>query len=193
MSETAIMNMALDLLEEQPILAGDDDTATVRWMNRNFGPIRDALLRQHPWNWALARASLPASLDAPAFQWARQFELPPGCLRVLPIFDQYGRPWQFEIEGRRILTDAGAPLQIRYVERVTDTNQWDPMFVQVMAAALAYRMASWLTGKLGYRDRIKQELRELLIQAQMVDALESGSDEPMDDDWILGRTTGVTY
>jgi hypothetical protein len=57
--------MALDLLEEEPILSQSDNRAAVRWMNRNYGQTRDELLESHPWKFALRRAVLNAEAEQP--------------------------------------------------------------------------------------------------------------------------------
>lgn len=191
--ETEIVNMALDLLEEEPILSADDNRSVARWAQRNLGPVCDAMLRQHPWNWAIRRAVLPALADKPAFGWARAFQMPIDCLRVLPIYDPArfnGADALYEIEGRRILTDLSAPLSIRYIARVSSAD-YDPMFVQALAASLAFRMASFVTGKQSYAERMREYAREALLQAQMVDALEGAPETPAGDFLINARQTGV--
>jgi hypothetical protein len=194
MSETAIMNMALDLLEEEPILSPDDDRAAVRWMDRNYAPVRDALLRSHPWNFAIKRASLPILTDAPTSGWSYAYQLPSDCLRILPLaYSGYlnGRSLQYALEGRTLVSDEAAPLVISYIARVTDDAQMDPMFVQALAASLAARAASWLTGKQGVREAMQQMATQLTMQAQMVDSLEGSPAEAETDSWIDGRVTGV--
>ena len=195
MSQTAIMNQALDLLEEEPIIDPSDDRAAVRWMNRNYGPVRDSLLRLHPWNFAVRRKSLAREATAPDSGWRYSFVLPPDCLRVLPLdVGGYlnGASVQYAIEGRRIVSDAcQQPLPISYIARVEDDTQMDAMFVQVLAVTLAYRAASWLTGKQGLAQAMQQQAKEMLMQAQMVDSLEGTPATPEADDWINGRLTGV--
>lgn len=185
-----IMNMALDLLEEEPILSMEDNRAAVRWMKRNYEPVRKAIIRQHPWNFALARALLFVEANAPIFGWRFSYVLPSDCLRVLPLTSN-GHPnshsIDFVVEGRRILTNAGSPRPLRYLSNVTDPNVFDPMFVQVLAASLGMRAASFITGKMNYAQLCKQSAAEALAQAQMVDGLEGTPEKPEADDWINGR------
>src|SRR5690606_36539566 len=162
--ETNIINAAFDLLDEEVAIDPSDDRAPVRWMKRNYPLVRDAILRRHPWNFAVARASLPELSDEPAFGWERQFQLPADCLRLLPLTWQgkmNGEPIKHEVEGRRILTNAEAPLKIRYIRRVEDTSLFDPLFVQLLAAELAVRAANWITGKQSYAERLGQMVAQL--------------------------------
>src|SRR5690606_25509259 len=100
---------------------------------RNYPQTRDEVLRAHPWNFALARALLAASGTAPAFGWARAFPLPVDCLRLLPVVaggHLNGTPIAHEVEGGAVLSNATAPLAIRYVRRVVNPSEFDPLFAR---------------------------------------------------------------
>lgn len=183
-SEVSIYNAALDLIEESPVTSPNDDRASARWLKRNFSLVRDGLIRQYEWNFAKARASIAADSEAPAFGWLYSYTIPVDALRVLPLTkDGYvnGAPIQHEIEGGYILTDQAAPLKIRYLRRVTNTAEFDSMFVLVLAAALAKNMAHALTGKSSYRDRMVQHYDQMLMDAEVVDAQEGTPPVPLGD------------
>lgn len=192
----AIMNMALDFLEEEPILTAEDDRTAVRWMNRNFAPIRDALLRSHNWNFAIKRASLAKLADAPSSGWSYGYALPADCLRVLPLTykgNLNGASLNYTVEGRTILTDSSSPSLISYVSRVESEADMDPLFVQALAATVAARAASFITGKNSMAQTLSAQARELTMQAQMVDALEGSAPTPEGEDWINGRSGLSVY
>jgi hypothetical protein len=197
-SKTSMMNAALDLLEEDPLLSPDDDRMAARWMNRNYGLVRDALLRSHPWNFAMWRALLPALAGsdprAPAWGWDYGYQLPTDSLRVLPLTrDGYSNspPIQHAIEGRVIFTDASGPLKVRYIRRIEDETLFDASFANAFPIALAFRAASLITGKQSYAQALREAAREALEQAKQDDVLESTPDQVIDDDFVTGRTTGV--
>jgi hypothetical protein len=190
---TEIINQALDLLEEEPALSIDDDRDVVRWMRRNYEPSKDALLRRHPWNFAIKRATLAALSAAPAFGWDRAFQLPPDCLRLFPLTESggfEGPSVPYALEERKILTDAAAPLKIRYVFRVEDASLFDPLFVEVLAQTLAMKAANWITRKQSYTERLSLMLRETLSNAQFIDGLETFGERAEADDWIIARFEG---
>jgi hypothetical protein len=190
---TEIVNQALDLLEEEPALSIDDDRDVVRWMRRNYVPTRDALLRRHPWNFAIRRALLPALSDAPAFGWDYAYQLPADCLRLFPLTesgDFEGPSVAYALEERKILTDATAPLKIRYVFRAEDASLFDPLFVEVLAQTLAMKAANWITRKQSYTERLTLMLRETLSNAQFIDGLETFGERAEADDWINARFAG---
>lgn len=191
---TAIYNIALDHLEEEPILSSSDDRAVVRWLARNYEPMRNALLRSHPWKFATELASLPALATAPAFRWLYAYQLPADCVRLLPLTndgDANGYKIPFEVVGRKIYTDKTAPIPIRYIKKVTDPNEMDALFVQLLGAMLAERLAHWLTGKQSYADRMAKVVQALRIEARLLDSFEATPEYPDEADWVNGRFTGV--
>lgn len=190
-SRIDIWNMTLDLLEEAPLTSLQDGTPVANWLDRNYETSRDGELRKHPWNFALTRAQLAADAEAPAFGWARRFTLPGDCIAVKPLTVsglQNGAPIPHEVEANRILTDAAAPLAVRYVRRVTTEGEFDPLFVEVLVAKLAFKMAHWLTGKSSFAERMLGFYREALSAARLADALESTYPTAVADDVIAVRS-----
>lgn len=187
LDKTSIFNGALDRLSEGGVLSYDDDVATARWLKRNYDLQRDVLLAQHPWNFAVKRASLATDVTTPAFEWGHQYTVPSDCLRVLPLTvdglrDSPSIP--YVVESLKILTDKVAPLRVRYIRRVTNESDFSPHFADLLAHRLATMMAHWMTGKESLYKALKAEARDILINAQNVDSLE-GTPEPPDDYDVL--------
>lgn len=187
-----IYNLTLDLLEEAPVTSLADGKPTTNWLNRNYETARDAELRRHPWNFALARTRLAADAGAPAFGWARRFTLPADCLAVTPLTAegrQNGALVPYEVEGDKVLSDATAPLPLRYVARITDEARFDPLFVEVLVSKLAFKMAHWLTGKRSFAERALTLYQDALAAARLADALESTFPDAVADDIIAIRSS----
>lgn len=190
-SRIDIYNMALDLLEEAPVTSASDGKPATNWLNRNYPTARDGELRRHSWNFALTRTSLPADAAAPAFGWDRAFTLPADCLAVQALTEggrQNGAPVPYEVEGDKVLTHAPAPLRLRYVRRVTDEGRFDPLFVEVLVAKLAFKMGHWLTGKRSFAERALVTYQDALASARLADALESTFPHVYADDVIAIRS-----
>lgn len=196
LSKTEICNLALDYLDEAPITDFDTDTsARARFLRRNFWPVAWGLMRKHPFNFAIRRAYLAAAGTAPAFGWTYAYDFPAHCLRVLPLTcdgTENGTPVDFKVEGTQILTNQPAPLPVRYLYRIDDTNGggtgvFDQQFVDVLAATLGFRVAHFITGKQSYAQMLGNIASSLLTEAQMIDALEGSADDPIDDFWIKSR------
>ncbi len=190
-SRIDIYNMTLDLLEEGPVTSLTDGKPATNWLNRNYETARDGELRKHSWNFALTRASLAADAEAPQFGWSRQFTLPADCLAVKPPTaegKQNGALVAYEVEANKILTDAVAPLRLRYIRRVGEEASFDPLFVEVLVSKLAFKMAHWLTGKRSFAERALGIYQDTLSAARLADALESTFPDVIADDVIEIRS-----
>lgn len=190
-SAVSICNAALDALGSDPITALSDDTKAGRWCNRNYERVRDAVLRAYPWNCAIARAVLAAT-DAPAFGYDNKFPLPEGpdpafCLRVLSIDGEVDFGLTYKIEGRNILTDEDAPLEILYIARVEDPAQFDALLVDAIAARLALDAAYPLGGSVSLAEAMSKVYQEKLAEARGVDAQEGSPDEFTAPGWLESR------
>jgi hypothetical protein len=120
--------------------------------------------------------------------------LPVDCLRLLPPSQDgafEGRAVAYAQEGRTVLSDTSAPVRVRYVARIEDPAEYDALFTQALAQMLAAKAAHWITHKASYADRLMQLARETLLNAQLIDALETYPERAEDEAWIDGRFTGV--
>lgn len=188
LSEVAIANMAIDVLDDDPITDLSDDTVVGRFMARNFGRVRDQVLTAFPWNVVRTRAALPADGSDPAFGWANQYTVPEDCLRLLPLREcglLNGRQIPYEYEDRKVLTNAKAPLLVRYIRRETNVALFSPLLAAVIAYRLALLAAMNITGKSTYVDKAKSLLSEAWEEAKLVETLESGTPEEQDGFDIL--------
>ena len=96
-SETSICNSALTRIGAARITSLTDDSKQARACTASYALMRDEVLRSHPWNSAISRASVASLADAPAFGYDNQFQLPADCLRMLEVYDSR-LPWV--VEGR---------------------------------------------------------------------------------------------
>lgn len=192
-TEVDVANMALDHLEEEPLSDLYEDRTVARWMRRNFGPTRDAMLRSYPWNFATRRSQLHSPARAP-FEWSWGYTLPQDVLRIVPL-TMDGRadspPVPFTVEGDTLYTDLGSPLSVRYICRIENPDLWDPMFTQAFAATLAMKAAHYITGKQSMVATLREIAKDLLQQAKDVDAIESGVEYVIAEDWVTGRVRGT--
>ena len=175
LAEIDVWNMALDMLHEAPVSAPTGDTAVRLWFTRNYAQVRDSELRKFAWNFALARITIAASVDAPAWRWSYKYDLPGDCLRMMPLRENgalNGTLLSYELEGDAILTNQSAPIKLRYIKRIETVGLWDALFVDVVAARLASKMAHWLTGKASFAQVADQSYRQTLQEARRIDAIE---------------------
>jgi len=176
LSKIGIWKMTANMLGELPMTSVSDDSRIARMLGDEYDQARDAEMRKHYWNFAIKRAALAADATAPAFDWDRQFTLPSDYIALLPLTVN-GVPQNasipYTIEGQKLLTDATAPLKMRYVFRETREGYFDPLFADALAAALALRIGHSITGKTSYMDRATVAYDRAIKQARLNDAIES--------------------
>ena len=84
-SDVGIANAALRKLGQSPITSFSEANKAGRIANERFAESRDALLAEHPWNFALKRVSLAASATAPEWGYNNAFPLPTDYIRMYEV------------------------------------------------------------------------------------------------------------
>ncbi len=179
-----IINAALSKLGEQPLLAVSDPSPPGRLANRTYADIRDALLRELPWNFAMKRDALAADAAAPSWGYDRQFVLPGDCLRLVQIDNDGDEDWRNE--GGKIVTDMVAPLNIRYVARVAE-GLMDATFREALAARLAMEWAEPLSQTTTLTDAMATLYKNKLQVARAADGQVDRQQAITADDFITAR------
>ena len=188
-----ICNEAMDLLGAATITSLTENSKEARLCNRRFNTVRDAVLRSHPWNTAVTRASIARDSVAPAFGFSYQYTMPtdPYCLRVLSFWNSnvdneiaaYDSQVMYKIEGRKILSNEGT-CKITYIGRVTDTEQFDPMLSNTIAHRLAAETAYAITGSTSVSQQMQQLYEFRLREARSMDGMEGYPDKIIADDFV---------
>ena len=173
-----IANMALAVLDEAPIDTLDQDTKAARLLNLHFDLTREAELSKYNWVFAILSASVDGTDTGSGdctLNWV--YELPPDCIRPLPLTDNGepdGVPISWRQETGLIYTNMSGPLTIRYLANLTDPNDWDALFTEVLVAALAIKVAHPLTKKAGMIDIARSAYDRALDMAFTAQAIQRG-------------------
>lgn len=193
-SQIEICNKALTKVGATRITSLSDNSKQAKTLNAIYESTRDAELAAHPWTFAMARASLPASTTVPVFGWTKQFPLPPEYLRMVKVGENYvmyqgDNHELFQIEGRAILCDEASPLNIRFVQRIENTGLFSPLFVESLACRLAAEVAEDLTQSTSKREAAWQEWDRAIKLAKRTNAIELPP-RPLSDEawWLAGRS-----
>jgi hypothetical protein len=160
MEPLEIANLGLGWLGRSPIASFDEASKVAERVKGAFDGLRDAVLEDRDWSFAMSRRLLPRHPLPPAFGYTSRYEVPEDLLRVVNIEDPSaaevdgfaasiypvvgGLRW--ELEGGFILADTSvAELRVRGVERVEASARWSPGFCQALAARLAADLCVPLT------------------------------------------------
>ena len=191
-----IANMALAVLDEAPIDSLDQDVKAARLLNLHFDLTREAEITKHAWVFAILSASA-AGADTGSGGCTLNFayELPADCLRPLPLTHN-GEPDGIAISWRQeagiIYCDQPGPCLIRYIANLTDPNDWDALFTEVLVAALAIKIAHPLTHKSGMIDIARSAYDRALDAAFSAQAIQRGG-RLYTASWALQRGDNRTF
>lgn len=179
-SEVSICSNALRKLGDEPITSLADDSDRARLCNALYEINRDATLRAYPWNFAVKRSSLAQLSSTPAFEYSYEYQLPanPFCLRVVEVYESDD---DWKVEGRKILTNQ-ASCSIVYIAKITDTAQFDALFVEALTSRLASELAWPIIRSATARQSFYQEFQLKLQEARGIDAQEGSTDILINDE-----------
>jgi len=188
-SIAGIVNLGLFRLGQKAIVDLSQNTKAARVATLQFPAIRDAVLRSHPWNCATRRVALAAEADAPVFGPAYSYVRLPDDLRVLEVKDEKIYKWRSE--GRRIVTDQAAPLYVRYIQRITDPNDYDALLISAIADHIAWDLAMPMTMKRSVADAMEDAYNTKLVSARSADGQEGSTRKVEASEWLESRRSGV--
>ena len=183
-----ICNRALQKLGAERIISLTQDSVSARACNLAYTQVRDAELRAHTWNFAIKRAEIAADATAPVYGYSYAYTLPADCLRLLKNDHQenyYSNNWK--VEGRKIITDESAPLPIRYVARITDSTEYDALFVEALSSKLAYELCEELTQSNTKKQSAADDYKLAIREARKINAFENVPAEQETDTWLTVR------
>lgn len=126
------------------------------------------------------------------------FKLPAGFLREAsqnpkggqtaylggPLGIQYN---DWVLENGFLLTSDTGPLPYRFVANITDVARMDPMFCEGIAARVALEVCEPLTQSSSKLGTIAKIYDEWMSAARAVNAIEQGTEQPPDDDFVTCR------
>lgn len=164
-SQVDYCNAALLMLaQDRAIASMGEQTKDARVFTRVYDRVRDLVLAEHDWPFALSAQALAPSAEAPLPGWGYRYAVPAECLRLVAVTGERGvrgllagasdGRMAFETcsgaQETDLVTDQAEAYAL-YVQRVTDTGRYPPLFGQALSCRLAIEVAPALAGELGLR------------------------------------------
>ena len=216
-SVVQICNMALARIGTGRIDSLTEASEEARQCSTFYEPVRDRLLARVPWRFALKREALaPLSVTAPV-EWTYTYAWPSDCIQARyieptgPTPSSAGLIWpdqwywnqvdpggsvvtelpamrtpSFERRGDTIVTHQPEAVLI-YTYRVTDPNQFDPLFVEALSYALAAELAVPIRDDKAGRREMERAAHSALMVAAAGTGRDGSANINRDADWILAR------
>jgi len=178
-SSTEICKLSLDLLQGGSVSDITASSTSIEEVcNRWYDHSRRKLLRQHPWNFAIKRAELAASTDAPLFGATKQFPVPADFLRLLQVVDEDGTTTGAEsyfFENKSIMfrwADSDVA-RIIYISDEEDVTKFDDLFIDLLSVEIALSIAYLVTQNNTNVDRLANIRKTLTATAKAIDGQEN--------------------
>lgn len=179
-----IANRALDKLGHGAITSFTDGSKAANLLDRTWSIVRNQVLRDHPWNFAVKRAILAPLSDSPSWGFTYQHQLPSDYLRLIEIRDL--RAGEYQLEDGKILADSDS-LYIRYIYEVTDPNLYDALFIDSLATKVAFELSEALTQSNAKKNLLGEEYTLSIQRAKSIDAVENPPTVFQEDSWLEVR------
>lgn len=184
-SPIEICNGALTLIGAKTIESLEENSQGARACALFWPILRDAVLRDHPWNCATTRVNFNRLVETPAYEFAYYFQLPSNCLHVHEVYpDQF-----FEVEGRKIAAN-GSALSGKVIFQQTDASKYDPQLSLAFMHLLGGQLAVPLTASNSRAQELTGLGDKLLSDAKASDALEGKRQDKRGNSWLRARRGG---
>lgn len=171
-AEVLVANQALDRIGSKNFTYAVQTGVEALKCITIYTQTRNALLRSFEWSFASARKTLSPEVNDPDFDWDYRFKLPDDFLRFKSdygIDDSYAVDARFTIEGKYYLTN-NDEVDLLYIKKVTNPDDFDPLFTEVLVLTLAKKLIPALAGTKnpGLVESVSRDLADALSHARTV-------------------------
>lgn len=194
-TDTDVINLGLVELGHSVISDYTTEPGEIgRTLRAIYTMIRDELISEYPWNFAMKRVSLAAGATAPdGGYFSAAFPLPDDYLTLRQVGVSLDDRIEYQVElvadVRSIVCNEGAPLPIRYTAKITDPSLFHPMFARALGARVVAACGVKVRGDLEAGQAGLSGFDYWIQKAKQTDAIEQSPAVVELDDWETARFT----
>ncbi|MFV2057288.1 MAG: hypothetical protein ACC707_12525 [Thiohalomonadales bacterium] len=210
-SPVEICNLALGWLGGDLIISLDDESVEAKLCKANYALLRDAVLEEREWTFAVKRLEPAQLVTGPLYGFDNAFQIPPEVLRVLQVSRAgtvvdgaliegsflsatrggtgTGRETRIEWnrEGDQIMANNADRIFIRALIRIEDTTKFSPSFDQAFAARMAMELSIPITNSRALQKDMASLYAEKMRLAAATDGLQGRSQRVRADAFTVVR------
>lgn len=189
-TQIQIANRALQRIGARRVASLSEASREAQAVNACFDQIVEQELNTNFWTFAIRRVQLTANATAPDFGRATAYDLPTDYIRRAPddpVYSGCRRDWLFE--GRQLLTNDTGELDLRYVTRDVEPEDFHPMFANAVAMRIAAEICEELTQSSSKLDRVEGAYTHFIREARRQNAIEAGPINHEIDELVAVRIT----
>lgn len=157
--------------------------------NATYDRMRKRLLSEHPWNFAIRRASLDETDHGPdpVYGFAYSYILPGDVLTLWEIRDErLFRDIDYKLESGFLLMHEPVT-DIKYIADEDDPTTFHPLFDEALSYLIAREMAYAMVQSLPVKNMMDQQYRDTVIMAKWANAIQSRPDVLYWNEWEQSR------
>ena len=181
-SAVEICNVALIGLGGETISSLEENTSQANMCNTVWNQARRAVLRSHPWNFAMKTTQLPQlQMNDRSYKYDYGYQLPSDLMRLVQVNEDY----DYKVESNTIFTKRDTCF-IKYIFDNDDVASWDSLFSAVMSAKIQELIAYSITRERTDVENARKNYLAALFIAQATDSQEDIEDPfaPADNSFI---------
>lgn len=182
-SQVSVCNSALVNIGADRISSIDQDTKRAILLKAIYAECRDAVLRAHPWHFAVKRVTLAPNGTIPDWGFDFQYDEPNDCLRLLETSPD---DICFELENGKILTNENT-LNIKYIFRQDDESSWDSCFAEAFGWKLSGKIAYAITQSITLVQTCEGKYKAAIAEARWASGVETPIKGLEADVWTNAR------
>lgn len=147
--------------------------------NLHYAQTRDSLLRSNWWTFARHTVALVRDTETPVDEFDYQYILPDDYLRPISIYEErYSDEalYSYRVEGTRLKSNDSSVV-LRYVRKVTDVAEFDPLFIEVFVLAIAKKLQPQLMGTKSdtFVERLDKDFAKVTSLARVINKQEQNT------------------
>jgi len=181
MDKLTICNSALFRCGAESISSLDDSSKRANIVSTQYDLTLAELLNDSPWNFCVKRTTLEES-DTPLFGYAKAYEKPTDCIRVLELEDKV----PYRVEGDFIVTNQTTSIKIKYISNDVLPSKFSGSFIKALYLKLAEDISYVMVQSASLQAQITQEAERYLRKARSMNSQEGTPDSRYPEDTTLG-------
>ena len=189
-----ICNLALvELKQESVVQLNPPSTMVEQIMALEYHQVRRAVLRKHPWNFAIKRAALTPSSDVtPEFGYSHGYILPNDFIRFVGLYNSEGERIEktyYDLEDGNIYYDGedNTAINLRYIYDIEQVRKFDPLFIDMFKLELAVAVAPKFSGTEARQAALIKRLELVSAEAKSIDGQERPPQRRQRSRWLDRR------
>jgi hypothetical protein len=188
-----IINRALIKLG-QPTISSVSQEPNGRLFGIVYEDIKNWMLSQHPWRFAIKRVVLAPDEEKPISGFAYAYTLPSDFLGLYSFGKYFKTPnysdnvvssdQRYSIEGDKILCDVEKELYLTYMAQIKEADKFSPSFREALIAKLAAEYAPRVKQSTSLAKSLNEDFLYYLQQAEFNNEMLIDVETTPDGSWV---------